>query len=820
MTRYRLDDLGWLQFEQLCQSLLKAELGLAIESWGRHSDRGRDAFCALSLPIVKGRCEPGPFVFQAKFVSEANAAGAKPASALLKAVVAECRLIEARKPPAQSSTPRQYVLLTNVPLSASLREAVQEEINRVIPSCVVTSWGADDICDVLDVNPSLKLAFPELLGLRDLEQLLSAAINRAVLERSRAALEEARGLADVFVPTRQYFQALSTLEKHNFVVLTGPPEMGKTTIARMIGLAKLAQGWQCFECMTPKDLFDNLDDSVGQVFVADDAFGTTEYMPELAVPWGQQLSFVIRRLRETRWLVWTSRPAPLHFALEHLHLQGAASGFPSLAEIEVNASALLLDEKVKILYRHAKAARLDHAAKSVIKKYAPQIVRHGYFTPERIRRFVTDRLPSLPSTLERSRDRKAAIAEAVTAEIDRPTEQMRKSFERIDTPHQNFLLAMLDAAPSKPLATDVHDAYFRLFESETDLPPEKIALDLDGHFIRCRNLLGVRVSPSAQREDRYEWVHPSWRDIAIDHLTTHLLKKRAFLARCSSHGISLALSVGGGVSGERSSPLIKDAEDWNALDERVTQVLDKSGSKETDAVLGTLAQVFAVAKGERNKVPFPELNRLTHRALHALRAHWNRDRVSMSAANLAAYYELSLLVQPLVPSPDLSDAWIQHCDSFTEELKEGWVVALKKELVCEWIGFADTLRFYEPRFMMQVDFPACCQSWVERVFEIIRTYDHYDLCERKKEDLETEVEFIGELSRLVARLNEVCDPPKGEVNKTTKRLEEQLESLREEIDMAPSKERGGLTTSMPSPGTGCSTSIETDADIEAAFEDL
>jgi hypothetical protein len=44
MIRYRLDDLGWFQFEWLIQSLLKTELSLAIESWGGRMDMGRDAY--------------------------------------------------------------------------------------------------------------------------------------------------------------------------------------------------------------------------------------------------------------------------------------------------------------------------------------------------------------------------------------------------------------------------------------------------------------------------------------------------------------------------------------------------------------------------------------------------------------------------------------------------------------------------------------------------------------------------------------------------------------------------------------------------------
>jgi hypothetical protein len=72
MLRYRLDDLGWLQFEQLCQSLMKARLGLGIESWGGPTDLGRDAYYAGNVQLTQGIETRGPFVFQAKFVQGAK----------------------------------------------------------------------------------------------------------------------------------------------------------------------------------------------------------------------------------------------------------------------------------------------------------------------------------------------------------------------------------------------------------------------------------------------------------------------------------------------------------------------------------------------------------------------------------------------------------------------------------------------------------------------------------------------------------------------------------------------------------------------------
>ncbi len=44
MEDYKFDDLGWYQFERLAQGLLKAALGLDIESWGGRGDWGRDAW--------------------------------------------------------------------------------------------------------------------------------------------------------------------------------------------------------------------------------------------------------------------------------------------------------------------------------------------------------------------------------------------------------------------------------------------------------------------------------------------------------------------------------------------------------------------------------------------------------------------------------------------------------------------------------------------------------------------------------------------------------------------------------------------------------
>src|SRR5438067_1314774 len=83
-------------------------------------------------------------------------------------------------------------------------------------------------------------------------------------------LRVAAALARVFVPAAGYAAACDTLRRHGFAVLLGPPEMGKTAIARMIGLAQLTRGWEVHECIRPEQVLEAFRRDRAQVFVADD----------------------------------------------------------------------------------------------------------------------------------------------------------------------------------------------------------------------------------------------------------------------------------------------------------------------------------------------------------------------------------------------------------------------------------------------------------------------------------------------------------------------------------------------------------------------
>src|SRR5262249_28134636 len=156
-------------------------------------------------------------------------------------------------------------------------------------------------------RPELRLRMPSLLGICD----ESTVVPDDVAARSTADIAAGIALSRVFVPTRAYASTVGVLERFGFVVLTGPPEMGKTAIARMVRLPKASDGWELHECIHPNQLWDRFSRDRAQVFVADDAFGSTEYRPEAAERWAVELDRVLQAMDERHWLVWTSRPAPL-----------------------------------------------------------------------------------------------------------------------------------------------------------------------------------------------------------------------------------------------------------------------------------------------------------------------------------------------------------------------------------------------------------------------------------------------------------------------------------------------------------------------------
>jgi conflict system STAND superfamily ATPase len=682
---YRLDELGWLQFERVCSLLLAADAGLSDLSWIGHADSGRNALVQTTVTAIgDGTRLEGPVTVAVVWARQDYSPRRRLVSltAHLEAMGSWCE--------------QRVMLVTNLEGQA-VREALAHEPwanGRTVVVC-----GAAELGEGLDRHPSVRAAMPSVLGCRDLGPLISQPA-RAV---SSLDVERAQALARVFWPTRAYERAREVLFRHRFVVLTGPPEMGKTAIAQMLALAQMTDGWQAHEASSPEQLWRVFDASRRQVFVADDAFGSTEYRPDAAERWARSLGRLLTMLDSEHWLIWTSRPAPLKAGLSRIRREHHAERFPAPGEVLVDAASLDLSEKTLILFRHAKARGPSSAARGLLRSSALAIVEHPHFTPERIRRLVSDRLEGLSQIA--ARDGTQRVEEEIAHELASPTEAMRTSFRALAPEHRELLIALLDAPAGLIDERDLAATVRRHHRGGLSRPPGELIDRLTDHFLRVTPL-GIG------------WVHPSWRDLVVDELRRDAAARRRFLDACGVHGAMLALSREGGVAGERMLPLLVDDGDWDHLGDRTHQLLHELEDQELGHLLLALQAVRTMDVTRSQK---REARNLATYLLITLAQHWDQQRVPVPSFLLEQWYDLNLwALQPIAP-PRLDRTW---AELYPVLPRTGGLDRSELARADEWLAVAQILHAYDPGRLAELGFFERDQELLARLTETLaRTTD-------------------------------------------------------------------------------------------------
>ena len=676
---YEFRELGSLEFERLCVELLAVEAEFASLEWREH----RFGQAVISdKPVVLGehRLARTPTLVVIAWIGDEHGTNRRPLRGPLDAARGAWLAAEAES----------VIILTN---------ANADEIKKddAVETAVL---GASELTTLVRESPRLRLRVASVLGVCRLDELIDANVR----QRSSGDFHAAAELARVFVPTRAHSETLEALERYHFAFLTGPPEMGKTATARMVGLAKLTAGWELHECIRPADLWQRYASDRRQVFIADDAFGSTEYRPEAAERWALDLDRILRAMDESHWLLWTSRPAPLKAALRRIHREHGVERFPAPAQVQVDATSLAIAEKALILYRHARAAHLASAAVNLVQAHGWQIVSHQHFTPERIRRLVGSRLQLEGKEPGDSTE----INALVDAQIREPTPAMAASFRALAPEHRAVLVAMLDTPPGPVAERELISSLRRHLHELQARAPAELLDRLTDHFLRV-------IDPS-----RVAWVHPSWRDLVIEELATDNDARRAFLRDCSIEGILLALSTGGGVTGERSLPLLIDDADWDLVGDRATGFLSELDDPAIVRLLTVLSEAHTVA----SKRQTAELEALAGSVLEQLARQWNSAHRVIPVAVLAVWFELASRLPQRLPEPELAATWVEHLPTERVDISDRSDLAR----VDDWLALAALIGERAPQLLAAFGFP-------ERQAEVLQwlVLDAWDCAEGPSE---------------------------------------------------------------------------------------
>jgi hypothetical protein len=176
------------------------------------------------------------------------------------------------------------------------------------------------------------------------------------------------------------------------------------------------------------------------------------------------------------------------------------------------------------------------------------------------------------------------------------------------------------------------------------------------------------------------WVHPSWRDLVIEHLAADAAARRAFLAACGLDGALLALSLDGGVAGERALPLLHEDADWDALTARLRRLAGELAPDELAALLRTVAEVARWSTGpermEAEALGRTLLERVRRGLDAAIREHHPDPELLMAWMELAGRIPrapepppVGMALVALAPSLPLDLTRVEACERLDDWLR-------------------------------------------------------------------------------------------------------------------------------------------------------
>ena len=211
---------------------------------------------------------------------------------------------------------------------------------------------------------------------------------------------------------------------------------------------------------------------------------------------------------------------------------------------------------------------------------------------------------------------------------------------------------------------------------------------------------------------RIAWVHPSWRDLVIDHLSSEHDARERFLRNCSVHGVLLALSLGGGHRGERDLPLLRRDADWDVLTDRLYTLVPELEPAELLGLLDGLELTIHDLSGTPAEI---EADALGAAVVARLTTVWTTARAPIPLPALEAWFTLAGGLSSKPEPPAISETWAELLPAATPHPTDG----ANLERFADWLTLAELLMDYDPDLLAILGFPGQAERFCAQFLEAL-----------------------------------------------------------------------------------------------------
>lgn len=329
MTEYEFTHLNDKEFEVLAVDLLSKKFNVQFERFKDGRDKG-----------VDGRYfhqDGSEDIVQCKHWKKSTF------STLLR------NLKKIELPKIKKLNPKRYILVVSQPLSRDNKNKIMEALDPFIkaPTDII---GQEDLNDLLANHPSVEKRHYKLwIGSTN---VLSHLFNKPIHDRSLFELTEILERCPLYVETINHQQAINKIENLGCVIITGPPGIGKTTLAEHLVLEYFKEDYSLVL------IADNIHEAESafienekQVFYFDDFLGSN-YLSAINGHEGTHIVRFMRRVKrdKTKKFILTSRSVILNQG--KILNDSFKTNNLDQNELEVSIGSLSELDRARILYNH------------------------------------------------------------------------------------------------------------------------------------------------------------------------------------------------------------------------------------------------------------------------------------------------------------------------------------------------------------------------------------------------------------------------------------------------------------------------------------